>query len=199
MLTRELWPYEKLDAEEAGEVAYDNFWKGMCSYSVASGIITPLQKKIGEPYLSLPTEALRFGYGGIANWGTVCGSLIGAAFVVNLICGGGEGQTGDKIINELMHWYSKSELPVYKPRNSALEIPKTMCNSTLCRASVRVWMKKAGCDEYMDAERRHRCARLSADVAMQTVNFLNQCADGIFKAEHEMSEVPYSNNSFAFK
>ncbi|MEW6220839.1 MAG: hypothetical protein AB1634_15085, partial [Thermodesulfobacteriota bacterium] len=44
------WPYEKIDPQEAGKIAFDGWYKAFCSYGVASGILIPLQKKIGAPY-----------------------------------------------------------------------------------------------------------------------------------------------------
>jgi hypothetical protein len=48
---------------------------------------------------------------------------------------------------------------------------------------VAKWSSKEGKD-FFSKERRDRCARLSADVAMQTVTLLNAYADGKYKPTH---------------
>ncbi|MDD5169061.1 MAG: hypothetical protein PHN75_09600, partial [Syntrophales bacterium] len=97
------WPYEKIDPQEAGQIAYEGFHKDLCCYGVSRGILVPLQKKVGEPYLSQPLyEGLKLGAAGIAEWGTVCGALLGATVVTGFIT---PLDTGKQILNELFQWY----------------------------------------------------------------------------------------------
>ncbi|MEW5705622.1 MAG: C-GCAxxG-C-C family protein [Actinomycetota bacterium] len=187
------WPYEKLDPDEVAELAYQNWYKGFCGYAVASAIIAPLQKKIGEPYTSIPLDALTYFHGGVVGWGTMCGTMIGAGFAASLIGGPGVGKTGEQIANEVIHYYAETELPNYTPKNPKLTTTpvKSKSDSPLCHISVGRWMKKAD-RGFWSPERKDRCARLSADVAVQTVKLLNELADGKFKASHELQPAIFN-------
>ena len=70
------WPYEKIDPQEAGKIAYEGFYEALCCYGVARGSMISLQKKIGEPYASQSLyEGLKLGRRD-AGWGTICGALL---------------------------------------------------------------------------------------------------------------------------
>ena len=62
---------------------------------------------IGEPYTSFPVESFVWGHGGVVGWGTMCGTMLGAAVAANLIAGPGVNKTGERITNEVIHYYSK--------------------------------------------------------------------------------------------
>lgn len=185
------WPYKKIDPEEAGAIAYENWYKGFCCYASASAIILPLREKIGEPYTSFPVESLVWGHGGVVGWGTLCGTMLGSAVVTGLICGPGVGKTGEQITNEVIQWYSDTELPIYQPKNPKAQVDKkSKSGSPLCHVSVNEWMKKAD-RGFWTPERKERCARLTADVAMRNVKLLNDFADGKFKSDLKLPAAVY--------
>jgi hypothetical protein len=183
------WPYEKIDPQEAAKIAYEGFYEALCCYGVARGIMVPLQKKIGEPYISQPLyEGLKLGSAGIAGWGTVCGALLASTVVTGFIlppAGVGEQilnptGAGNQILNELFQWYSNSPLPVFEPDKPRTEIrTQSVSNSPLCHISVGKWLKNAG-KTLNSPEQKERCARLSGDVAMRTAMLLNEWKDGRF-------------------
>lgn len=186
------WPYEKLDIEEVGEIAYDGWYKAFCSYGVASGILVPLQKKIGEPYTLLPVEGLRLGEGGAVGWGTLCGSLLGATVALGFVA---PYDVGKQILNEVLQWYSDTELPIFKPSDPKAKVKVTnVSNSPLCHVSVSKWCQKAG-KAFGSPERKDRCARLTADVAVQTVKLLNDWKDGKFKSTLEHPPALYGTTA----
>ena len=187
------WPYKKLDIEEVGAITYEKWYEGYCCNAVASGIILPLREKIGEPYTSFPVESLVWGHGGVVGWGTICGTMLGTGVTTGLICGPGVTKTGEQITNEVIQWYTKTELPIYKPKNPKAEVNvKSKSGSPLCHISVGKWMKKAD-RGFWTAERMDRCARLSADVAMRTAKFLNDWTDGKFKSDLKLPAVAYAH------
>lgn len=174
------WGYKKLDPAEVGKIAYENWYKGFCCYAVASGLIIPLQEKIGSPYTIFPVESTKWGHGGAVGWGTLCGSLTGAGIATGLIAG----EDGEKILNEVIHWYADTELPIYKPASPKASIKNVnKSDSPLCHISVGKWMKREHV-KFFSPERKERCARLSADVAMHTAMLLNDWTDGKFKPTH---------------
>jgi len=181
------WPYVKLDPQRSGEIAYENWYKKFCCYAVASGILQPLQEKVGEPYSVLPIEAFKFGHGGTVGWGTLCGSLLGASIAVSLIAG----EEGEDIINDVIGWYTETEFPLFKPTAPKTEIKNiSVSGSPLCHVSVGRWMKKEGVDFFSEG-RAERCARLSADVAVHAVTLLNLWADRKYEAEYDDQPMKY--------
>ncbi len=170
------WPYEKIDPQEAGKIAYEGFYEALCCYGVARGIMIPLQKKIGEPYASQPLyEGLKLGGAGIAGWGTICGALLASTVVAGFIV---PTPAGEQILNELFQWYSDSPLPVFEPDKPRAEVRiQSISKSPLCHISVGKWSKSAG-KALMSPEQKERCARLTADVAMRSAMLFNEWKDG---------------------
>jgi hypothetical protein len=181
------WPYKKLDPEEVGEIAYQQWYTGLCANAVMTGIFSPLRKSVGEPYASFPIEAFVWGHGGVVGWGTMCGTMLGAAVCTNLICGPGVNKGGEQVVNEVINYYQATELPTYQPKNPKLAVaPATSrSESPLCHVSVGKWMKKTN-NGFWSAERKDRCARLAANVAIRTAMYLNEFADGKFQQEHKL-------------
>jgi hypothetical protein len=174
-------PYEKLDLDEVGKIAYENYFTVFCSQTVATGIFGPLAKKVGEPYASYPMDSFFWAHGGIEGWGTACGTLIGAGYVTALIAGK---EDGGNMINDVVDWYANTELPIYTPETiseSGAPITNTSkSNTPLCHISVGKWMKKENVG-FFTAERKERCARISADIAMKTAELLNEWNDGKYE------------------
>lgn len=188
------WPYKKLDPERAADIAYENWYKGFCAYAVTSAILGQLQEKVGKPYTYLPIEAFSFGHGGTVGWGTLCGTLFGAGIATSFAAG----KDGEKILNDVMAWYSDTNLPAYKPSKERAAVKNTnAAGSPLCHVSVGKWMAKEGV-KFFSPQRKERCARLSADVAARTVNLLNAHAEGTYKPEHKnqakMHQMTTQNN-----
>jgi hypothetical protein len=78
------WPYVKLDPEKTAEIAYNEWYRLFCGGAVVSSVFSQLREKVGEPYKSFPIDAFIFLEGGIAGWGTICGTNAGANIVTNL-------------------------------------------------------------------------------------------------------------------
>ncbi len=186
------WPYRKLDPAEVGEITYKQWYVGLCANAVLTGLLTPLRRSVGEPYLSFPVDAFVWGHGGVVGWGTTCGTMLGAACAANLIAGPGVLKGGEQIANEVIHFYAATDLPAFKPKVAKLQadVPTSRSDSPLCHISVGRWMKKTN-HGFWSPERKERCARLAADVAMQTARHLDDWSDGKFKAEHPMPALAY--------
>ncbi len=117
-----------------------------------------------------PHDMMRYGSGGIAGWGTVCGSLNGACAMMTLIAGKAYGQ----LVNELMAWYGTTPFPSDKANRYAANhdylvdeyktdavLPTTISNSPLCHVSVNTWCRSTGFASG-SRQRAERCARLTA-------------------------------------
>jgi hypothetical protein len=172
--------YKKLDPKKVADLAYENWYKNFCCYATSSAILLPLREKVGGPYNTLPVEAFIFGHGGTVGWGTLCGTLMGAGLAASFAAG----KEGENILNDMMHYYAETELPIYKPANPKATFKSVnKSDSPLCHVSVGRWMKKEGV-KFLSPQRKDRCARLSADVAAKTVELLNLWADGKYKSGH---------------
>lgn len=157
-------------------------------YGASGGLLSVLREEIGQPYTGFPHDMMRYGSGGIAGWGTVCGSLNGASAMITLIAGKGYGQ----IVNELMAWYGTTPFPsdtanryaanheyLVKEYKTDAVLPTTVSNSPLCHVSVNTWCRSAG---YASGskQRAERCARLTGDVAAKAAELLNLHLRGEF-------------------
>ncbi len=190
------WPYVKLDPQKTAEIAYNEWYRVFCGAAVINSIFSQLREKVGEPYKSFPVDSFVFLEGGMAGWGTVCGSNAGANIVSNVIIGpriaGPASAHGHTIGSEMMQWYSETPLPVFTPKEprQKTKIIQTTSNSPLCHISVGKWMKKSGFP-LGSPERKDRCARVTASVAYKLVQDLNAWKDG--KYDEETSWSPGSS------
>lgn len=180
------WPYEKLDPAKTAELAYEEWYRVFCGAAVINSVVSQLREKIGEPYKSFPSDAFVFLEGGVAGWGTVCGSNAGANVVSNLIIGpriaGPDCEHGHSIGSDMMEWYSKTKLPVFSPKTpkQPTAIIQTVSESPLCHISVGKWMAESGFP-LGSPERKDRCARVAASVAYKLVEDLNAWKDGTYE------------------
>ncbi len=182
------WSYAALDGERTAELAYQfHDQKSSCMYGVFASIITQLAEKVGEPYRSFPCEMMVYGEGGVAGWGTLCGTLNGGAAAISLLV---RNETERKaLIDELFSWYQNTNLPAYSPPKPFFQatLPTTTPDSVLCHASTSKWTKKAKVSFY-SKERKERCTRLSADTARKTVELLNSSFAGISTKQIKLDE-----------
>jgi len=180
MSTELPWPYEKFtasDIKKAQETAHDNWFEGFCTYAVLGGILSVLKEKVGGPYEQFPITAFNFAHGGTAGWGATCGTLIGAGIAASLVTGP---KNGEAITNEVIRYYSDTELPIYVPPDPKANITAVSRSDTpVCHISVNKWMAKEGVG-FLSAEQMERCGRLSADVAKKTIELMNDYTDGTF-------------------
>lgn len=178
------WSYVKLDPKKTAEIAYNEWYRLFCGGAVVSSVFGQLKEEVGEPYRSFPTDAFIFLEGGIAGWGTICGTNAGSNIVTNLIIGPRTSGSEEGMLmgSEMMQWYSDTPMPTFNPRHPKVkgEIPQTVANSPLCHISVGRWMKAAN-KTFGSPERKDRCARLTASMAYHLVELLNEWKDGKYK------------------
>lgn len=184
------WPYATLDVEEVRKRGHFYYYQGGCMYGATSGLLTSLIDEVGFPYTGIPRDMMRYGAGGIAGWGTVCGSVNGACALITLVAGKAYG----KIVNELMAWYTTTPFPsdianqyaqnheyLVEEYKSDQVLPTTVSQSPLCHVSVNTWCRTTGFASG-SKQRAERCARLTGDVAAKTAELLNDHALGKFVA-----------------
>lgn len=181
------WPYKKLDPEAVRKAGYEAYYQGGCMYGAAVAIIGSLQKEVGFPFTLIPLDMLRYGEGGAAGWGTLCGALNGSAAAINLVSGK---NVYPQLVNELLGWYTQEPFPSKKHEAYAKfkDQVQNVSGSPLCHVSVSTWCKAAK-KKVTDPERLDRCAKLTGDVAAKAVELLNLQADGKFVASYKPSEL----------
>ncbi|MDP3682567.1 MAG: C-GCAxxG-C-C family protein, partial [Ignavibacteria bacterium] len=169
------WPmaYQTLDPEDIRLRAHHLYWadKDCCS-GVFGAFTQALTEKLPDPWGGIPMEVMLFGRGGGNGWGTLCGTVNGAAAIISLVVNKAD---SGKLINEIWGWASAEKLPSDKANQASIDgkyvdkkydgaLPQNISGSVLCHASVTQWciaaQKKVG-----DIERKERCARLAGDVA----------------------------------
>ena len=192
---RGTWGYPSggLDAGACAERAYASYHVGHCAYGVMDGVMGTLQDTLGSPYTNLDLTSFIFLWGGINGWGTVCGTIAGAALTTNIICGKDDSgnDVGMAMSEELMGYYASAVIPSYEPVSSMYggtdpaympggTIPTSVPDTPLCHVSISKWMAVAGVTEFWTEERTERCARLAAQMAQKTTEMLNAWNDGTY-------------------
>lgn len=178
------YKYKKLDVDEVGRIAYENYFKRWCCSTVVAGLVEPLRKTVGGAWKDFPIDAYRWAHGGMAGWGALCGTMPGAGIVIGLVTN--DTDTAEEMVNDLAFYYSYTELPTFtpdKPLKASIK-HKTIAGTPVCHISVGRWMRAEGVG-FLTNERAERCARLSANIAMEAARMLNAWADGKYKPKHE--------------
>lgn len=176
--------YVKLDPDKVAAITYKNYFTRWCASSVIAGFAEQLRDQAGGQWKDFPIDAMRWAHGGMAGWGALCGTLTGAGTVIGLVTN--ETDLGEAMANDLAFYYSYTEMPSYQPK----EIIKTkladmtISGTPVCHISVGKWMRASG-EAFLSDARAERCARVAAEIAMQTAQMLNAWKDGTYKAKHK--------------
>ncbi len=174
------WPWKpkKISPDKAAMLGYSGFYNSGqgCGYGVFKGLVGQMALKYGAPYDSFPLQMMTYGASGVGNWGTLCGSLNGAAAAFGLFYGRDE---STELIDALFRWYEKEKLPVFEPSIKKLDFTPepTIPDSVLCHVSVSQWCYETENDMH-SKERSERCARVTAVVAKKAAEMINAKIDG---------------------
>ena len=185
------FPYEqylpagyRIDVAAVKEVAYHGYYAGGCCHGAYNALVGHLASTVGAPFNLLPLDFGKFGGGGIAGYGSICGSVLGGVLVLNMAVSNATARSA--MMTDLMRWYEGNAFPAYVPTaadagETGLTLDFSASNlvrlqiaphSHLCHASVSAWcaanhVSAAGNDK------KARCARLTADVAGKVAEMIN--------------------------
>jgi hypothetical protein len=177
------YPETGLDVERTRELGYAGFQgialtdgttHGGCAFGTFNAIIGQLAEEVGAPYTTIPVQMMDWAGAGVVGFGTLCGTLNGAAAAIGLIC---SGRDASAFVSDLLTWYSEADLPtnLYAPTG---ELPQSRADSNLCHVSLTHWCRTSGFASG-SPERAERCSRLAGDVAATAVEMLNTSALGL--------------------
>jgi len=197
------YPAEQPDPEAVARRAWEIYYKSGCAEAVWYSCVEALAAIPGAnqaDWASLPMNMFRFGGGGIAGWGTICGTLNGAAAFISMAVGQNLADDGvtktwthrNNLINGVFQYYSTTALPTnntYKSSQGVLgalgpwtpaapaaapiaNAPTSTANSPLCHSSLVQWTETTGNYDASPAQ-RDRCGKACFDVAFKTISMLN--------------------------
>ncbi len=181
------WQYAQLNPATSGEIAYKQYSVGSCMYATFYGVASQIAEKFGGKYASFPFDMMKYGHGGVGGFGTLCGTLNGAAALIGLFVG--DKKMRDNLINDLFQWYENSQLPIFKPQKEEMNYTPvaSIAHSTLCHASTTNWGKASGFTIASD-ERKERCRRLSGEVAAKVTTSLNNYFNNEYVTVYQNNE-----------
>ncbi len=161
------WKYVPLDKDTLLKHCYEVFYQyGGCGGGCFGGLVDVMSDVTGYPYNELiPGKAFGLMAGGYGA-GTLCGSLAGALTFVGLVC---QPADASAVRNQLFDWYREHEFPAYQPEFTSIT---TVAHSVNCVDSVGTYMAATGY-KMADPERKARCAAVTAEVAVKTIELLN--------------------------
>ncbi len=188
------WNYLPLDPIITAQLAYGYYSEGSCMYATIKSVISQLAEEIGEPYASFPIHMFKYGHGGVGGYGSVCGTLNGAAALIGALIS--DKSIQDKMIADIFRWYENESLPAFSPEKPNYDhIPeKSKANSVLCHVSNTNWCKTAGF-KVDSKERKERCRRMTSDVANKVVSALNHIYENTYVTDMVSNED--ANNCLA--
>lgn len=191
------FPYAKhlaasyqLDVAAVKEAAYQAYFVGGCCHGAYSALLGHLAATVGKPFSLLPIDFGKFGGGGVAGYGSICGAALGGALVINMVVADPAAPNPavrNPMIAELLRWYEGYAFPAYVPAVvNATEAGQTTLDfsagnlvslqvtprSHLCHASVSGWCAANGVSA-SGKDKAARCARLTADVTGKVAELVN--------------------------
>ena len=175
------WKYVPLDPDVTARLAYDYYSEGSCMYATVKSVVAQLAGIIGEPYVSFPYHLFKYGHGGVGGYGSVCGTLNGAAALIGLLIA--DKSVQDRVITDIFQWYEKAPFPAFHPADPVMDFtpPQSVSNSILCHAANTIWSNESGY-AVSSKERKEKCRRLTADVARKVTLALNEIHANIYIA-----------------
>jgi hypothetical protein len=169
------WKYREVNVGAVKVRAYKDYVNGGCMFGVFESVAGSVAELLGKPYTDFPFALSAYGGGGVASWGSLCGTCNGAAMAVSLFY---QGEMRTKLIHEIFSWYEGAKLPAFVPEAPArvakdFVMPVSRADSVLCHVSITRWAKASKLASF-SPERTERCARLVADVAGYVAEILNE-------------------------
>jgi len=182
------WSYTPLDAEKVARRAYEVYYAAGCHEATWWPIVEALAASdladAATTWGTLPKNIMKYGGGGVAGWGTLCGTLNGSCAVIAAV-----GAPG-KLSDEAMQYYAETPIPTNGVDSSIrggdwtpagtnvpaagplVNVPTSIAHSQLCHASLSQWTMTTGSADGT-REQKDRCGKACYDMVFKTVTMLN--------------------------
>ena len=189
------WPYptnsaDQPNPEAVARKAFEIYFGGRgCAEAVWGCFVETLAANPANAgtWATLPNNIFRFGGGGIAGWGTICGTLNGAAAILGMLVSTGAHRV--TLTDAIFQYYAKTALPTNNaylstqgqlgslgawtpatlPQNN---VPTSVADSPLCHSSLVQWTMATGIKDASPGQ-KDRCGKASFDVAYKLTELLN--------------------------
>jgi hypothetical protein len=184
------WPYPtdpalQPDPETLARHAYEIYYAAGCAEATWWPIVEALSADNPTTWGTLPKNVFKYGGGGVASWGTLCGTLNGSSAIIAM--------TGapTKITDEVMQYYGETPLPTngidkavaagwtptpFPPQATIVSplpnVPTSTAHSQLCHASLSQWTMTTGAADG-SRDQKDRCAKACYDLVLKTTTLLN--------------------------
>jgi hypothetical protein len=126
-------------------------------------------------WATLPANLFRFGAGGVAGWGTVCGTLNAAAAIINMVVADGAHRTTlTNGIYQGVLGLGGGWTPATSPAGvlPLQNVPSSTANSPLCHSSLVQWTMTTGAANGGPLQ-KDRCGKACFDVTSKLTELLN--------------------------
>jgi len=188
-------PVVPLDVAAVRQTAYDRYFEGGCMFGAAAALVEGLREACrpagGGGYTDwdlIPTGMFKYGSGGVAGWGTICGILNGAAAVLAMA-------GYNALISQVIGWYTIQSFPLASSDDLAtsdgkfqaladIDVPAhTVADSPLCHISISKFCEAAGIsvkDSLPESVsyKNDRCSKICADTAALSAELINAQLEG---------------------
>jgi hypothetical protein len=187
------WPYPadpglQPDPETLARRGFETFNASGCCEGTWWPLVEYLAALYPDTWGTVPKNMFRFGGGGIAGWGTICGTLNGSAALIGMTVANGTHRTN--LTNAIFQYYATTPLPTndaYKSHLGQLGLPSTWdpavripidnaptstADSPLCHASLVQWTMTTGASDGGPLQ-KDRCGKAVFDVMFKNVQLLN--------------------------
>ncbi len=155
-----LTPLKFPDFDTVSQKAYEGYLISGCEFGVVTSITDSFGVTVSfEDVLKVKKELPN-------RWDFICGAITGAFVSFSFFL---EEKNFELAVNEIMKFHNETSLPLFK--GNGLKVPKASAESINCRDSIINWTKKTGV-AVKSPLRSERCARVTADVSLKTVNMI---------------------------
>jgi hypothetical protein len=190
------WHYPTVGADQpvpeaVARRAWETYNVSGCAESTWWALVESAATAMGATYPNewptIPKNLFRYGGGGIAGWGTICGTVNGAAAFIGMAVGNTTHR--NNLINAVFQYYANTALPTnaaYKSHVGELglpawtpavrtplnNVPTSVAESPLCHASLVQWTMTTDAQDG-GAPQKDRCGKACFDVARKTSELVN--------------------------
>jgi hypothetical protein len=184
-------PGDQPNPEAVARKAYEIYHGGGrgCAEAVWGAFVDTLAAypEASGTWATLPLNIFRFGGGGVGGWGTLCGTLNGAAGILGMVIANGTHR--GTLTDAIFQFYAQTALPTndaylssqgqlgnlgaWAPATMPLQnVPTSVADSPLCHSSLVQWTMATGIKNSSPGQ-KDRCSKACFDVSFKLTELIN--------------------------